>query len=59
MSVSGQPTRIASTATSDPRRWAALVVMLLAAAMDLIGITVVNVAVPAIQADLGGSPAQV
>lgn len=56
--VEGQGRQAADT-DPDPRRWAALAVMLLAAAMDLIDVTIVNVAVPAIQADLGGSPAQV
>ena len=51
--------RQAAGTDADPRRWAALAVMLLAAAMDLIDVTIVNVAIPAIQADLGGTPAQV
>lgn len=54
--VEGRP---AAEADADPRRWAALTVMLLAAAMDLIDVTIVNVAVPAIQADLGATPAQI
>jgi EmrB/QacA subfamily drug resistance transporter len=38
-----------------PRRWLAAVVMIGAAMMDLIDITVVNVALPTIRADLGAS----
>ncbi len=40
----------------DPRRWLALVATLLAAAMDLIGATIVNVAIPSVQRDLGAGP---
>jgi EmrB/QacA subfamily drug resistance transporter len=43
--------------SADPRRWLALAVLLLAAAMDLIDTTVVTVALPAIGDDLGASPA--
>jgi EmrB/QacA subfamily drug resistance transporter len=39
----------------DPNRWFALVVVLLAAFMDLIDTTVVNIAVPAIQHELGAT----
>lgn len=39
------------------RRWLALVAMLLAAAMDLIDTTIVNVAIPSIQRELGGEAA--
>lgn len=43
--------------TNDPRRWIALGVLLVAAAMDLIGATVVTLALPAIHDDLGASEA--
>lgn len=43
--------------SGDPRRWLALAVLLLAAAMDLIDTTVVTVALPAIGDDLGASAA--
>ena len=43
--------------TRDPRRWLALAVLLLAAAMDLIDTTVATLALPVIQADLGASGA--
>ncbi|MDV7221031.1 MFS transporter [Streptomyces prunicolor] len=39
---------------SYPRRWSALVALLLAEAMNLLDATVVQVAAPAIHADLGG-----
>jgi EmrB/QacA subfamily drug resistance transporter len=41
-----------------PRRWLAAVVMIGAATMDLIDITVVNVALPTIRTDLGASGAE-
>jgi EmrB/QacA subfamily drug resistance transporter len=46
---------IRSGAPTYPRRWLAAVVMIGAAMMDLIDLTVVNVALPTIQADLGAS----
>ena len=41
-----------------PGRWLAAVVMIVAATMDLIDITVVNVALPTIRSDLGASGTQ-
>ncbi len=49
MSQAGAP----PAGTADPRRWAALAVVLAAVFMDLVDITIVLVAAPAIQADLG------
>ena len=43
----------------DPRRWAALVVMLLAAFMNLLDVSIVNIAVPSIQRGLHASYADV
>ncbi|MDQ3284845.1 MAG: MFS transporter, partial [Actinomycetota bacterium] len=40
---------------SAPRRWMALIVLLLAAVLDLVDVTIVNVAVPTMQRDLGAS----
>jgi EmrB/QacA subfamily drug resistance transporter len=40
---------------SDPRRWMALIVLLLAAVLDLVDVTIANVAIPTIQRDLGAS----
>jgi MFS family permease len=47
----------AAYAPDDPRRWLALGVLLLAAAMDLIDTTVATIALPVIQDDLGASDA--
>jgi EmrB/QacA subfamily drug resistance transporter len=41
-----------------PRRWLAAMVMIAAATMDLIDLTIVNVALPTIRADLGASGTQ-
>jgi MFS family permease len=48
-----------SAAASDPLRWRGLVVMLLAAFMDIVDTTVVLIAAPAIRADLGASYAAI
>src|SRR5690348_12474525 len=45
-------------ATPAARRWLAAVVMIAAVAMDLIDVTIVNVALPTIRADLGASASQ-
>jgi len=47
------------TAGPDPRRWAALVVMLLAAFMNLLDVSIVNIAIPSIQRGLHASYADV
>ena len=44
---------------ADPRRWGALAIVLLAVFMDLVDISIVTVAAPAIQADLGAANAAV
>ncbi len=49
----------ASAGTADPRRWAALVVMLLAAFMNLLDVSIVNIAIPPIQRGLHASYADV
>src|SRR5581483_10116816 len=41
-----------------PRRWLAAAVMIAAATMDLIDLTIVNVALPTIRTDLGASGTQ-
>jgi EmrB/QacA subfamily drug resistance transporter len=48
-----------SVAEADPRRWVALAVLLLASFMNLIDVTIVNVAIPSLQDNLGADPAQV
>jgi MFS family permease len=45
------PERSATTAGPDPLRWFALVVILIAGFMDLLDVTIVNVAVPSILTD--------
>jgi EmrB/QacA subfamily drug resistance transporter len=46
------------TAAAYPRRWAAALVMMIAALMDLIDVTIVNVALPTIRRDLHASGTQ-
>src|SRR5215470_8438115 len=43
----------------DPRRWLTLVVLLLAAFMNLLDVSIVNIAIPSIQRNLGASYADV
>ena len=45
--------------TRDPRRWLTLAVLLLAAFMNLLDISIVNIAIPSIQRDLHASYADV
>ena len=49
----------APRAHAYPRRWIAAAVMIVAALMDMIDATIVNVALPTIRADLGASATQV
>jgi len=51
-------TSIRSQAQAYPRRWLAAAVMIGAATMDLIDLTIVNVALPTIRTDLGASGTQ-
>jgi EmrB/QacA subfamily drug resistance transporter len=48
-----------SKADADPRRWIALFVLLLASFMNLIDVTIVNVALPSLQANLGATPSEI
>lgn len=48
-----------SKAEADPRRWVALAVLLLASFMNLIDVTIVNVALPSLQQNLGADPSQI
>lgn len=48
-----------SKADADPRRWVALFVLLLASFMNLIDVTIVNVALPILEKNLGASPSQI
>src|SRR6202050_2310951 len=62
MSSTTEPLDLAGRRTEagpDPRRWAALVVMLLAAFMNLLDVSIVNIAIPSIQRGLHASYADV
>src|SRR5580658_4165513 len=62
MSSTTGPLALAGRRTAagpDPRRWAALVVMLLAAFMNLLDVSIVNIAIPSIQRGLHASYADV
>ncbi|MBK8082646.1 MAG: DHA2 family efflux MFS transporter permease subunit [Devosia sp.] len=48
-----------SKADADPRRWVALIVLLLASFMNLIDVTIVNVALPSLERDLGAGPNEI
>ncbi|WP_308252097.1 MFS transporter [Pseudonocardia sp. KRD291] len=47
-----------SSTTPDPRRWSALAVCLIAGFMTLLDVSIVNVALPAMQSGLGASAAE-
>ena len=49
----------ASPTAVHPRRWAAAVVMMVAALMDLVDVTIVNIAIPSIRQDAGASVSQI
>lgn len=49
----------ANRAEANPRRWIALAVLLLASFMNLIDVTIVNVALPSLQANLKADPSQI
>ncbi len=44
---------------ADPRRWIAFLILLLASFMNLMDVTIVNVALPSMQVNLGASPSQI
>jgi EmrB/QacA subfamily drug resistance transporter len=48
-----------SKAEADPRRWVALAVLLLASFMNLIDVTIVNVALPSLQQNLGADASHI
>jgi EmrB/QacA subfamily drug resistance transporter len=54
MAVTGRPT----AAGGYPRRWLAAIVMIVGALMDMIDVTIVNVALPTIRRDLHASATQ-
>jgi EmrB/QacA subfamily drug resistance transporter len=49
----------ATAATADPRRWLTLIILLLAAFMNLLDVSIVNIAIPSIQRNLNASYADV
>jgi len=49
----------ANKAEADPRRWLALAVLLIASFMNLIDVTIVNVAIPSMQKNLGADASQI
>ncbi len=51
--------RISPQASTDPRRWLTLLILLLAAFMNLLDVSIVNIAIPSIQRNLGASHADV
>ena len=60
--TSDAPILVASAAgreQADPRRWVALIVLLLAAFMSLLDVSIVNIAIPSIQRGLHASYADV
>src|SRR5688572_4750717 len=48
-----------SKADADPRRWVAMFILLLASFMNLIDVTIVNVALPSLQQTLGATAEQI
>lgn len=48
-----------TAAEADPRRWAALAVLLLATFMNLLDLTIVNVAIPSLQSSFHSNPSQI
>src|SRR6516165_9347066 len=48
-----------TAANADPRRWLTLVILLLAAFMNLLDVSIVNIAIPSIQRNLNASYADV
>ncbi|MDP3314878.1 MAG: MFS transporter, partial [Devosia sp.] len=48
-----------SKAEADPRRWVALFVLLLASFMNLIDVTIVNVALPSLMRDFNAGPNEI
>jgi EmrB/QacA subfamily drug resistance transporter len=53
------PPPAVAAATDDPRRWAALAVLLAGALLPALDFNIINLALPAIRQDLGATPGQV
>ncbi len=60
VAVTGRPAAAGGglAAGGDPRRWVAAIVMIVGALMDMIDVTIVNVALPTIRRDLHASATQ-
>ncbi|MFJ1974494.1 MFS transporter [Streptomyces sp. NPDC087903] len=56
---STEPLVDSSAQTADRRRWFALAIVMTAAFMDLVDVTIVNIAIPSIQQDAGASFSQI
>ena len=46
-------------ASADPRRWVAMSILLLASFMNLMDVTIVNVAIPSMQSNLAANSSQI
>ncbi|MFJ5266281.1 MFS transporter [Streptomyces sp. NPDC088387] len=57
--LSAQQGAGAGAGTGDRRRWFALAIVMTAAFMDLVDVTIVNIAIPSIQQDAGASFSQI
>ncbi|MFJ2259409.1 MFS transporter [Streptomyces sp. NPDC087844] len=53
------PTPTPTPATADRRRWYALAIVMTAAFMDLVDVTIVNIAIPSIQREAGATFSQI
>src|SRR5690606_5222449 len=58
-SMSAQPHTTGADAPPDPRRWLALGILLIANFMNLIDVTIVNVALPSMRDGLGATDSQI
>ncbi|MEU6023256.1 MFS transporter [Micromonospora sp. NPDC047134] len=52
-------TQVPVATQTDRRRWIALAIVMAAAFMDLVDVTIVNIAIPAIQEDIGATVSQI
>ncbi|MGW0825179.1 MFS transporter [Streptomyces sp. NPDC002845] len=57
--TSTEPHPTAQPAAGDRRRWIALAIVMTAAFMDLVDVTIVNIAIPSIQRDAGATFSQI
>lgn len=49
----------APSSTADRRRWLALAIVMTAAFMDLVDVTIVNIAIPSMREGFGASPSAI